>query len=157
MMKRVLSKDRGLLASLLLMMLVASNLAFSPSWRRTSSSFHAVGSARTQHSVFMAKKTIEDANGISETETSGDIKGNKKSKEDKKIEVKEMKEIESVAETEDIIQTEVSNKTEVAAFVEEEEEVQELEQTPPQNAEDLAQAAIDEEFMHLAIDAAITG
>lgn len=149
-MKRTLSSPRGggLVASLLMMM-VASNLAFAPSSRRTPA--HVAVAANTRHTVFTAKKTIEDANGISEVETSDGIKG-KRSK-DKKTDSQAIQEIDSFEEIEESTRIEETNKTETVSIVA--DKAEDLDQS--QNTFDTVQNAADEEFMHLAIDAAITG
>ncbi len=143
MMKRALL-PHGSIASL---WLITSSFAFTPSnWRRTP--FHAA----IQVQSFMAKKAVEDVNGLSGKEASEleVIVGKKNT--DRIVEEKdETAESKNVNETTESIQAEdISVKEASATKVEENLDQQ-------QTAVDPAQSARDEEFMHLAIDAAITG
>jgi hypothetical protein len=100
----------------------------------------------------MAKKAVEDVNGLSGKEASEleVIVGKKNT--DRIVEEKdETAESKNVNETTESIQAEdISVKEASATKVEENLDQQ-------QTAVDPAQSARDEEFMHLAIDAAITG
>ncbi|GAX25020.1 hypothetical protein FisN_2Lh304 [Fistulifera solaris] len=103
----------------------------------------------------MAKKSVEDVNGLSGKEALGDIVGKKNT--DKIVEEKdETAASKSMQETSESIPAEdTSTKKEEGPASKLEERLENLEE--PQTAVDPAQSARDEEFMHLAIDAAITG
>lgn len=95
----------------------------------------------------MSKKTVDDVNGVSRIEITDEVRGKKntnKTNANKKTE----NEVESREETEEKAQATETIQAESIA----EEKTEELE-----TAVDPVQAAVDEEFMQLAIDAAITG
>lgn len=105
----------------------------------------------------MAKKTVEDVNGVSGIGKADVIK--RKESSDQRHSKKVAEEIDRHEDTEEELPAAEVNITEaIVVDVNSEEKAEQVEISEQvESVVDPVQAAVDEEFMQLAIDAAITG